>query len=454
MTIQAIILAAGQGKRMHSHLPKVLHPLAGKPMLEHVMNVAQTVAPERAPIIIYGHQGQMLRELFTQGNPTWVEQTKQLGTGHAVMQALPVIHFDDRVLILYGDVPLISADTLNRLIAQTPLHAVGVLVAKVDNPTGYGRIIRDAVRRVVGIKEEKDADEKERQINEVNTGIYLVPAAQLANWLPKLKNANAQNEYYLTDIISFAVAEHIPVHTVEPSNPQEILGVNDRLQLAALERHYQRECAEKLLKQGVLIIDPARFDLRGELIAGKDVTIDINVIIEGRVVIGDGARIGAGVILRNTTISDHADIKPYSVIDGAEIAAHCLIGPFARIRPGTVLSEHVHIGNFVEVKNSEVRTRSKVNHLSYIGDSELGERVNIGAGTITCNYDGVNKHKTLIGDDVYVGSDTKFIAPVSVGNGATIAAGSTITKDVPPNQLTLTQVLNQRSKDWKKPQKK
>lgn len=455
MTIRVIILAAGQGKRMNSNLPKVLHKLAGRPLLEHVIHTALRISPSTPPVIVYGHQGKILHDTFSHYPVLWAEQKEQWGTGHALRQALPEIADDERVLVLYGDVPLISGDTLKQLIDTTPSNAIGMLTAHFVNPAGYGRIKRNKNNKIIGIIEEKDTTANERAITEINPGIYLVDAKRLKKWLPQLKNKNVQREYYLTDIITIAVKEKIPVHAVQPAVLEEILGVNDRAQLAYLERFYQRQQAEKLMQNGVTIYDPARLDIRGEVHAGCDVVIDVNVILEGSVVIGNGCVIGPNTILRHVVLGDRVDIKANSVIDGAEIAADCIIGPFARIRPGTVLEPHAHVGNFVEVKNSEIGESTKINHLSYVGDSEIGKRVNVGAGTITCNYDGVNKHKTIIGDDVHIGSDTQLVAPVTIGAGATIGAGSTITKDAPPHQLTITTKLEQRSiREWKRGKKK
>jgi len=452
--IQPLILAAGQGTRMRSHLPKVLHLLAGKPLLEHVISAALSISPDAAPVIICGHQSDLLRQIFSQHNVRWVEQQEQLGTGHAVMQALPELDSDARVLVLYGDVPLISPQTLKRLIEVTPKEAIGMLTAVLPHPKGYGRIKRDKAGRVVGIVEEKDTSIEEKAINEINPGIYLLPVSYLQAWLPELSNKNAQGEYYLTDIIARAVKEKIQIHDVQPERHEEIEGINNRIQLAHLERFYQREYAEKLMEEGVTIYDPARLDIRGELIAGKDVILDVNVIIEGRVVIGSGCKIGPNVVLRNVHLGEQVEVRANSVIEDARIASHCIIGPFARIRPGTELAEHVHVGNFVEVKNSRIADNSKVNHLSYIGDAEVGKHVNVGAGTITCNYDGANKHKTTIGDNVHIGSDTQLVAPVTIGAGATIAAGSTIVRDVEPAGLTLSHRIDQRSlKAWKRPEK-
>ncbi len=454
MTIQIVILAAGLGKRMHSHLPKVLHHLAGKPLLEHVINTALSISPNTPPIVVNGHQGKQLTETLTHYKLRWVEQKEQLGTGHALLQALPMISEQSQVLILYGDVPLISADTLKKLIDATSLNSIGMLTAHLTNPTGYGRIKRDQHQHIIGIVEEKDATEEERNINEINPGIYFLPAAYLKKWLPLLKNTNAQGEYYLTDIIPLAVKENIAIHFVQPMENEEILGINDRIQLAHLERYYQRKQAEKLMRQGVTLCDPARLDIRGHVQIGRDVVIDVNVILEGEVVMGDECIIGANTFLRNAKLGKRVEVKANSMIDGADIAAECVIGPFARIRPDTVLAERVNIGNFVEIKKSEIEQGSKVNHLSYVGDSTVGKHVNIGAGTITCNYDGANKHQTIIGDDVFIGSNSQLVAPVTVGTGATIGAGSTITHDAPPHQLTLARAPQQTIDGWQRPQKK
>ena len=406
MAIQVVILAAGQGKRMHSFVPKVLHNLAGKPLLEHVIDTALRVSDESSPIIINGHQGNRIAGMLSHHKVRWVEQKEQLGTGHAVLQALPEIVADGNVLVLYGDVPLISEQTLKTLISTTPVNAIGMIIAHIANPMGYGRIKRNKQNQLIGIVEEKDATAEERAITEINSGIYLVPASYLKKWLPALKNQNVQQEYYLTDIIAIAAKENILVHAISPQYNEEIFGVNDRSQLAQLERFYQYQQAEKLMYQGVTLYDPTRFYLRGEMQVGRDVIIDVNVIFEGRVVLGDECVIGPNVIIRNAEIGARSEIKANSVIDGAEIASRCVVGPFARIRPGTVLTPNVHIGNFVEIKNSVIGEGSKINHLSYVGDSEVGKQVNIGAGTITCNYDGVNKHKTIIGDACLLANTT------------------------------------------------
>lgn len=453
ISTRAVILAAGQGKRMYSDVPKVLHPLAGKPLLEHVVSAALTLSPIHTPIVIYGHEGERVQQALAHLDITWVAQEQQLGTGHAVMQALPYLQDEERVLILYSDVPLIAVETLKRFLNETPQEAVGLMTAHFPNPTGYGRVVRDKYHNVVAIVEEKDADEKTRQLTEINTGIYCVKAAYLKKWLPQLNKHNTQTEYYLTDIIVAAIKEKIAIHTVQPEMVEEILGINDRMQLNRSERFYQFQYAQKLMRQGVTLYDPHRLDVRGELIVGRDVTIDVGVVIEGHVSLGNGCIIGPYACLKNTRIGDGVVVKANSIIDGAEVRANAIIGPFARIRPGTVLDNKAHIGNFVEIKNSFIGEGSKINHLSYIGDAQVGSRVNIGAGTITCNYDGANKHKTLIGDDAFIGSGTQLVAPVEIGKGATIGAGSTITKDAPAEQLTLSRAKQQSIIGWSRPEK-
>lgn len=453
MTIQTVILAAGQGKRMHSSLPKILHRLAGKPLIEYVLDAAHAVS-SLPPIIVYGHQGDVIRSALASKKARWVKQSEQLGTGHAVLQTLPELNDADAVLVLSGDVPLISVNTLDKLISSTPKNALGMLTANLANPAGYGRIKRDKKKKITHIIEEKDATVKERAITEINTGIYLVPVKRLRKWLPALKNKNAQKEYYLTDIIAQAVKDKVAIHSVQPEQVEEIYGINDKLQLAQLERFHQRQLAETLMRQGVTLLDPARLDIRGDVQVGRDVVIDVNVILEGRVRIGNNCSIGPHAILRDVELGDSVEVKANSIIENAVISAACVIGPFARIRPGTVLAREVHIGNFVEIKNSEIGSSTKINHLSYIGDADIGQQVNIGAGTITCNYDGANKHRTVIGDHVHIGSDTQLIAPVTVGKAATIGAGSTVAKNVPAGELTLTHTLHQRStKNWQRPKK-
>lgn len=453
MSLSIVILAAGVGKRMVSQLPKVLHLLGGKTLLERTVHTTLKLKPAQPPLVVYGYQGETVRHTLANLNVQWIEQTEQLGTGHAVLQALPHIPLEDRVLILYGDVPLISLATLKRFIAETPLDAVGIITAHLSHPADLGRVIRDANNKIIRVVEERDANETQRAINEINSGIYLIPAHYLKKWLPKLTPANAQQEYYLTDIINSAVEENIPIHSIQPQHYEEVLGVNDRVQLAHLERFYQRQCAEAFMRQGVTLLDPDRFDVRGELVIGKDVTIDVNVIIEGHVTIGNNCVIGPNTLLRNMLVGDNVEIKANSVIDGAEIASDCVIGPFARIRPGTVIDTQAHIGNFVEIKNSLIGSATKINHLSYIGDSEVGKQVNIGAGTITCNYDGANKNHTVIKDNVFVGSNAVLVAPLTIGEGAYIAAGSTITRDAPANQLTICRARSRTIEHWKRPNK-
>lgn len=450
MQLNVVILAAGQSKRMRSAKPKLLHTLAGKPILEHLINTVQKLHPKTIHVV-YGHNGEQIRQYFANYPIHWVEQSEQLGTGHALAQAMPAIANESAVLVLLGDHPLIPLELLEKLIAEHTANNINLLTVKMDNPTGYGRIVRDQAGKLVKIVEEKDASVTERQIKEVNLGGMLVPAQHLKRWLPLLANDNQQQEYYLPDIVPLAIAEKINITTVTAFNAEAVQGVNDRAQLAKLERFYQRTQAEQLMQAGVTIVDPARFDLRGELQAAEDVTFDINVIVEGKVRIGRNSYVGPNTILRDVEIGENVTIKANCVIEEAVIANDCIVGPFARIRPGTHLAEQVHIGNFVEVKNAAIGHASKVNHLSYIGDASIGKQVNIGAGTITCNYDGINKHHTTIEDNVFIGSDTQLVAPVLVGAGATIGAGSTVTQDVPANALTLTHHLEQRTiPGWKR----
>jgi len=453
MSLSIVILAAGQGTRMYSQLPKVLHCVAGKPLLTHVVQSALGLDATDSPIVIYGHQGDIVRKTLAHLNLTWVEQTEQLGTGHALLQALPHIPIENRVLVLYGDVPLITQATLEAFIKNTPIDAIGMITAQVPDPTGLGRIIRDSNHKIIQIIEEKEANSNEKLLKEINSGIYLIPADFLQKWLPKLTNHNSQKEIYLTDIIAIAAQNKIPIHSQEPVHYEEILGINNCIQLASAERFYQYRYAEQLMRQGVRLYDPHRFDVRGELTIGLDVVIDSNVIIEGRVIIGNHCIIGPNTLLRDVTLNDHVEIKANCVIDNASIAEHCVIGPFARIRPGTHISSHVEIGNFIEIKNSKIASHTKIHHVGYIGDSEIGKYVNIGAGTITCNYDGANKHKTIIGDDVFVGSNTSLVAPVTIGTGATIGAGSTITRDAPPQQLTLCRRQQRSIAHWQRKKK-
>jgi len=451
--IQVVILAAGQGKRMHSDVPKVAHALAGRPLLAHVIESARSLDPQRLCIVV-GHGAQLVRERVPAPGASWALQARQLGTGHAVMQAIPSLAPGGTVLVLYGDVPLIAPNTLRLLVEAAGGGKLAILTQDLENPKGYGRIVRDASGRVARIVEEKDADVKERAIREVNTGIIAAPRELLEKWLSRLSNDNAQGEYYLTDIVAAAVADGVTVEVRQPAGAHECLGVNSKSDLAALERRFQMNKAESLLESGVTLADPARIDVRGELSCGRDVSIDVNCIFEGKVVLGDGVRVGANCILRDVTIGAGTEVKPFSLLEEASIGNNARIGPYARIRPGTELADEVHIGNFVEVKASRFGARSKANHLAYVGDSTVGADVNIGAGTITCNYDGANKHRTVIEDDVHIGSDVQLVAPVTVGRGATIGAGATITKDVPPGGLTLTEKKQVSKPDWQRPRKR
>ncbi len=438
---------------MYSELPKVLHQLAGKSLLEHVHHTASKLET-RGIHVIYGYGGAQLIEEHSHLDVDWVEQKEQLGTGHAVKQALPNIPDKDLVLVLYGDVPLITNETLSDLVSAAEETTFSLLTAFVEDPRGYGRIVRNKNDEVSRIVEEKDASKDEKKIREINTGMMVVNGKALKQWVEKLEDNNAQSEFYLTDVIEMAVNDGIKVNAVQPYSEVEIRGVNDRAQLAELERYYQLIQAHQLMRRGITIMDPGRFDLRGDLEIDSDCYIDINVILEGRLKIGSGVRIGANCIIKDTVIDDGVEILPNSVIENAVIGKACRIGPFARIRPETVLNENVHIGNFVEIKKSVVGNGSKVNHLSYIGDSEIGTDTNVGAGVITCNYDGANKHKTIIGDNVFIGSDVQLVAPVSVSSGATIAAGTTITKDVAENELALSRTPQESMSDWKRPEKK
>lgn len=455
MTVQrksVVILAAGKGTRMYSELPKVLHLLAGKSMVQHVIDTAKSVGASDIHLV-YGHGGDLLKEKLGEQNLNWVLQAEQLGTGHAMQQAAPSFQDDEDIIMLYGDVPLIAQDTLQRLIEAKPEGGIGLLTVILDNPTGYGRIIREN-GEVVGIIEQKDATEEQRKIQEINTGIMVASGKDFKRWLSQLNNNNAQGEYYITDIIALAHKEGNKIETVHPSRLSEMEGVNNRLQLAALERIYQKEQAEKLLLAGVMLIDPERFDIRGTLTHGRDIIIDTNVIIEGHVTLGNNVHIQSGCILRDCVIGDNSVISPYSVIENSELSTECTVGPFARLRPGAKLAAKAHVGNFVEIKNASLGLGSKAGHLSYLGDAQIGENVNIGAGTITCNYDGANKYKTVIGDDVFVGSDTQLVAPVTVANGATIGAGTTVTRDINEGELVVSRVKQVHIKNWQRPVKK
>jgi len=451
--VNIVILAAGPGKRMHSSTPKVLHRLAGRALLSHVLDAAKQLSP-KVICVVYGHGGELVRQAVGKNGAIWVMQEPQLGTGHAVMQAAP--HLDERwpTLVLYGDVPLIRAETLKHLVEATGT-GLGLLTATLDNPKGYGRILRKG-KKVVGIVEEKDANVRQRALREINTGIVVAPTKKLKSWLAKLQNNNAQKEYYLTDIVALATKERVPVTAIQADAVWETLGANSRGQLAELERIYQRKLAASLMEQGVALADPSRCDVRGSLACGRDVAIDVNCVFEGEVELGDGTSVGANCVLRNVAVGAGTRIEPFCHLEDADIGADCRIGPYARIRPGTRtrLAEKVHIGNFVEVKASSIGAGSKANHLSYIGDSEVGRNVNVGAGTIVCNYDGANKHRTIIEDDVFIGSDTQLVAPVRVGRGATLGAGTTLTKDAPPGELTLSRAKQVSIPGWRRPAKK
>ena len=452
MTLGVIILAAGQGTRMRSSLPKVLHDIAGKPMLAHVIETAASLNPA-VTAVVYGHGGDEVMAAMSGYDVEWIHQEEQHGTGHAVQQAMPAMADVDRVLVLYGDVPLIRRETLQHLIDATDETAIGLLTAYCDDPSGYGRIVRDEFDHISRIVEHKDATNMELAIREVNVGIMVMDRVKLEGWLEGLDNDNAQGEYYLTDVIAAAVDEKLTVASAHPESIEEVAGVNDRVQLAALERAFQRRAAESLMREGLTLKDPARFDLRGSLQSGTDSVIDINVVIEGDVTLGSNVTIGANTVLKNCSIDDGVTVLENCVIEDAIIGKECRIGPFARIRPGTELRDVCHVGNFVELKNAKVDQGSKINHLSYVGDSVVGKGVNIGAGTITCNYDGANKHQTVIGDGAFIGSDTQLVAPVTVEAGATIGAGSTITRDAPKGKLTFSRVPQKTVSGWQRPVK-
>lgn len=455
--MNVVILAAGMGKRMQSALPKVLHPLAGKPLLQHVINTARSLNPSKL-CVIYGHGGaavpSAVQAWSAQGGVAidTALQEPQLGTGHAVMQAVPQIDENAPTLVLYGDVPLTTAASLRRLVEAAGDDKLAILTVEQANPFGLGRIVREN-GNIVRIVEEKDANELERAIKEINSGIMVIPTRHLTAWLGSLKNNNAQGEYYLTDIVAQAVAAGVPVVSAQPSAEWEVAGVNSKVQLAELERRHQLNIATALLEQGVTLMDPARIDVRGELVCGRDVTIDVGCVFEGRVVIGDGVTIGAHSVFVNATVAAGAQIKPFCHLEDAVVGEKSIIGPYARLRPGTELGEDVHVGNFVEIKNSKVAAHSKANHLAYVGDADVGSRVNIGAGAITCNYDGANKFRTIIEDEAFIGSDSQLVAPVTVGKGATIGAGTTLTKDAPAGKLTISRPKQLTIENWKRPVK-
>jgi bifunctional UDP-N-acetylglucosamine pyrophosphorylase/glucosamine-1-phosphate N-acetyltransferase len=451
--VSVVVLAAGQGKRMHSALPKVLQPLAGRPLLDHVLRAARSLQPA-AIHVVYGHGGEQVRAAFAdQPDLIWALQAEQLGTGHALLQAMPAIPDGHRVLVLCGDVPLIRPQLLERLAVDGD-DGLALLTARLDDATGYGRVLRDTNGRVTRIVEHKDATADERQVTEINTGLMACDARALRRYLGGLKNDNAQGEYYLTDVIGLAVAEGVAVDGIVADSATEVLGINDRAQLAAAERALQRRQAAELMARGVTLADPERIDVRGEVTVGRDVFIDVGVVLEGKVVLGDRARIEAYAVIRNCTLGADTVVHSHCVLESAAAGDDCEIGPFSRLRPGSVLSGHVKVGNFVEVKNSHIAPHSKVNHLTYVGDATVGTGVNVGAGTITCNYDGANKHRTVIGDNAFIGSGTMLVAPVEVGAGATIGAGSTITKDAPAGELTVGRARQATIPGWQRPKKK
>jgi bifunctional UDP-N-acetylglucosamine pyrophosphorylase/glucosamine-1-phosphate N-acetyltransferase len=454
MNTSIVILAAGQGKRMKSDLPKVLQPLAGKPLLRHVIDTAVTLNPTSI-YVVYGHGGDRVRESLADAPVTsWILQAKQLGTGHAVQQALPSLRDNEIALVLYGDVPLVRADTLRTLLTFAGPDTMGLLTVMLEDPTGYGRVIRDANGRVLGIVEQKDATNEQRNIREGNTGVMAIPVKHLRGWLGRLRNANAQGEYYLTDIIAMAVADGIQVTPLVAPSVAEVLGVNDKVQLAELEAEHRKTRARELMIAGVTVVDPTRIDIRGTLTTGRDVFIDVNAVFEGRVVLGDRVHVGPNCVLRDCEIAADVRINSNCVIEESSVGAGSIIGPFARLRPGAKLADEVHIGNFVEVKNSSMDSGAKANHLAYVGDATVGARVNIGAGTIIANYDGANKHHTTIGADAHTGSNSVLVAPITIGEGATVGAGSTVTKSVPAGKLTVARAKQLTLEGWKRPQKK
>jgi len=451
MSLAVIVLAAGQGKRMHSALPKVLHPLAGRPLLAHVLDTVRMLAPAQV-LVVHGHGGADVRAAFPAAPVTWVEQAQQLGTGHALAQALPKVARGAQVLVLNGDVPLVRAETLKRLVAASA-KGLAICTSELSDPAGYGRVVRDARKRVRRIVEQKDASTRELGIREWYAGFLAAPAARLAAWLAKLKPDNSQHEYYLTDVIALAVKDRVAVETVKAEDPWEVAGVNSRHELAVLERACQNAQARRLLEAGVALADLWRVDVRGDLACGRDVAIDVNCVFEGSVRLGDRVRVGPNCVLRNVTVDADTEIHAFSLLEDATVGKRCRVGPYARLRPGAQLAEEVHVGNFVEVKASRIGAGSKANHLAYIGDAEVGARVNVGAGTITCNYDGMAKHRTVIEDDCFIGSDATLVAPVTIAKGSYIGAGSTISKNTPAGQLTVARARQMSLPNWK-PRKK
>ena len=451
-TLSVVILAAGKGTRMYSDLPKVLHPIAGKPMVKHVIDTAKQLGAHNIHLV-YGHGGDLMQQRLANEPVNWVLQTEQLGTGHAMQQAAPFFADDENILMLYGDAPLITKATLEKLIAAKPDKGIALLTVVLDNPTGYGRILREN-GNVVGIVEQKDANAEQLKIQEVNTGVMVSDGASFKKWLTQLDNNNAQGEYYMTDVIALANRDGCQVAAVQAADLMEVEGANNRLQLVALEQYFQQKQARELLLAGVMLLDPNSFKLRGELTHGKDVEIDMNVILKGKVRLGNRVKIGAGCVITNCDIGDDVEIKPYSVLEDATVGANAAIGPFSRLRPGAELAENTHVGNFVEIKKAQIGKGSKVNHLTYVGDAEIGKDCNIGAGVITCNYDGANKFKTIIGDNVFIGSDSQLVAPVTIESGATIGAGSTIRDDVRHDELVTTRVPQKHIQGWERPKKK
>jgi bifunctional UDP-N-acetylglucosamine pyrophosphorylase/glucosamine-1-phosphate N-acetyltransferase len=451
--LHVVVLAAGKGKRLYSDRPKVLHELGGEPLLAHVLRTARSLRPQRIHVVI-GHGAEAVRRVFADRELRFVVQAEQLGTAHAVSEALPRIPARAVVLVMYGDVPLIRAESLRPLVRAASRGALGLLTAELADGTGYGRILRGARGRVVGIVEQKDATPAQRGLREINTGFIAARADRLRRWIAQIGNRNAQREYYLTDVVALAAASGVAIRDACAAEPEEVLGVNNRAELARLEHGYRRRNARRLLEQGVTLLDPERLDVRGEVKFGRDCVVDTNVVLEGPLTIGDRVRIGTGCVICRSTIGHDVQLHPYSVIDGAQVGAGALVGPFGRLRPGAKLAAGVHVGNFVEIKNSEIREGAKVNHLSYVGDSEVGRGANIGAGTITCNYDGANKHRTVVGDHAFIGSNTALVAPVTVGAGATIGAGSVIARHAPAGALTLTRAEQRTIPGWKRPTKK